>query len=137
MVVLGGMEWLFLPAMYRASKAKVLLILIGGPVLFGFLMVGGDLESRRMDIYVQAKPYLFTSQNALSVFGEGLRIGWPIDSSWKIAGDEGNAAFDVPISGSKAKGRMIVVGTKTAGAWKIDDLYALKQGSSKRIEIQH
>jgi len=64
--------WLFFPAIrsfYGQQRQWVLLILIGGPVLWVSIVELGDFASRRMDLYVYAMSDLATSGRDAEIFG--------------------------------------------------------------------
>jgi hypothetical protein len=62
------------------------------------------------------------SEVAKRDLGSPIEIGWSTAGSFGETKDHGDLDLEVPISGSHGAGKMRVIGTKTDGVWKIDEL---------------
>lgn len=118
-------------------KLYLLLVVVGGPILFAILTEVSDYSSRRMIVYAEGMKAAEDSPQVRGSLGSDLRVGWPIGLNAEVSDQTGHAEMDVPLRGSVSQGTLHIQGVKTGGVWTIQTLYALAKGSDTRIEIPH
>ncbi|MGA7634616.1 MAG: cytochrome c oxidase assembly factor Coa1 family protein [Terriglobales bacterium] len=67
--------------------------------------------------------------------GAPIEEGWLVGGSINVSGTSGDADLAVPISGSKAKGKIYVTAHKAAGVWSYSVMEAAIDGSNQRINL--
>ncbi len=67
--------------------------------------------------------------------GQPIKRGLFVSGSIEVTGPSGHADIAIPLSGSKGKGTLYAVGTKSAGTWKFETLQLAIDGSPNRIDL--
>lgn len=86
-------------------------------------------------------PYQFATQHALESPVVAERLGTPLRIGWFVAGQinytksEGIAHLQIPVSGPKGKGTIVLDGKRRAGHWEFDTLELDVAGSSESIDL--
>jgi len=97
--------------------------------------VGSDRYSRSLPIYRNAINVLDDSDAAKSELGGQIRIGWPIAANLEWKSDMEDAELEIPVSGERGKGTFFVIGRKTNGEWRTEQLYLIMSGRTKRENL--
>ena len=118
-------------------KFYILLLAIGGPILYGILTEVADYSSRKMIVYAEGLRAAQESSQVRESLGSDLRVGWPIDLNAEVSDQAGHAEMNIPLSGSLRQGTLHIEGVKAAGIWAIPTLYVLAKGSDTKIDIPH
>jgi len=114
---------------------RLLLLCALGPFIYFGIVEGGDIISRRMQIYSNAIGQLHSSDVAARLLGSSVRVGWPIDLTADVSSDSGHAELSIPLVGTQKKAELHVNGVKDKGAWSIKDLYLVEEDTKAQIPI--
>lgn len=88
-------------------------------------------------------PYKTAVQSANQSAEVAMEIGTPVHVGWLISGNinyrnsDGDANLSIPISGTKGRGHIIVVGKKRAGQWSFETFEVNVDGQSRPIELSN
>jgi Cytochrome oxidase complex assembly protein 1 len=121
------MKW-FLPTLILAC-----LLLIGGFVVGLFAIVH--------TMFVDSYPYKTAlaranaSPEVAAKIGTPVHVGWLIMGNINISGPTGNAAFDIPISGPRGKGEIVVVAKERGHRWTFETLEVDIDGEAQPIQL--
>ena len=72
---------------------------------------------------------------AVQALGLPIREGYFVAGKINVTGDSGTADLQIPVSGSKAKGKIYVVGEKKMGTWHYEILRLKMDGSGDEIDL--
>lgn len=97
---------------------SMLWMLLAFPAWFLPFFLIFDFEERRSSTFQEAVRELHESEIATGLFGDSIRIGWPV---------EGQAGWNqkdllMPVDGNRGSGWLRVAATKTDGVWKTERL---------------
>jgi hypothetical protein len=67
--------------------------------------------------------------------GNPFKVGWLMTGSINYSGPEGNAAFNIPITGAKGRGTIVVVAKKHANRWTFETLEVDVEGQDNPIPL--
>lgn len=67
--------------------------------------------------------------------GKPFKVGWFITGSINYTGPEGNAAFNIPITGAKGRGTIVVIAEKHANHWTFQTLEVDVEGQDSPIPL--
>lgn len=115
---------------------RVFILCILGTVNCIVIVVGSDIYSRKLPIFQDAKQALDGSSVARSDLGESIKIGWPIRLDFKASSVSGYARLALPVYGTLDKGVLYVMGTKSDGVWKVDEMFLIRRGGTVRESLQ-
>ena len=76
-----------------------------------------------------------THPAAIAALGEPVKPGLLPTGKINLTGNEGDADIAVPVSGPKAKGKVYIVGTKSAGKWTYTTFELALEGQEERIPL--
>jgi hypothetical protein len=107
----------------------VLFVLFVGGIM---LAVFGALKST--DVYQTAVTRAKADIRVRVALGNDVREGILVSGNTNITGGSGQADLSIPISGSKGKGTIYVVATKSAGEWNYSRL-VVKTESGETIDL--
>lgn len=86
-------------------------------------------------------PYQYATQRASESSEVADRIGAPLQFGWFVGGEygytgsSGHAYIQIPISGQKGRGTIIVEGDRREGRWQFHTLEVDVDGSSEPINL--
>ena len=100
---------------------------------FVILVVFGALK--QSDVYQTAVARAKTDARVLTALGPPVKEGWYLSGSTKVNGGSGGADLTIPISGSKGKGTIYAVATKSAGEWTFSKLSVKINSSGETIDL--
>jgi len=92
-------------------------------------------------LFRQSYPYQFAVERAKESpevaerIGEPIKFGWIIAGQLNYAGSNGDASFQIPISGPKGRGTIEVAAKKRAGRWQFQTLEVDIPGSDEPIPL--
>ncbi len=81
-----------------------------------------DFVAHNHPVFRAAVSLVERSDVAKRDLGSPIEIGWSTAGSFGETKDHGDLDLEVPISGSHGGGKMRVIGTKSDGVWRIDEL---------------
>lgn len=98
------------------------LIFVGG--LTGIILTvirNSDVTAEAIAV-IQADPYV------RDTLGEPVEIGWFITGNVEVNGDSGYASLNIPVSGPRGSGGVIVDATRSGGNWGFDAMMFAADG---------
>jgi hypothetical protein len=119
-------KW-FVPTGCFAFLALVALFVVG--IL---LLVFGCNESS--DVYRTAITHAKADEGVRRALRTEIHAGLFVSGSTSVTGSTGNADLAIPIAGSKGKGTIYVIATKSAGEWQYTTL-VVKTQSGETIDL--
>jgi len=119
-------KW-FVPTGCFAFLALVALFVVG--IL---LLVFGAMKSS--DVYRTAITRAKADEGVRRALGTDIHAGLFVSGSTSVTGSTGNADLAIPIAGSKGKGTIYVIATKSAGEWQYTTL-VVKTQSGETIDL--
>ena len=90
---------------------------------------------RSSDVYEQAIEVVQSHPAAVRALGEPVESGFFVTGSISTSGASGRADFQIPVSGSRDKGTLYVVATKSEGAWHFSTLELVTKQYPDRIDL--
>lgn len=114
--------------------------LVGSSLLVLALFVVGVM-SLVSSIFRESYPYKIALERANASaevadrIGKPLKVGWFMTGSINYKGPEGDAAFNIPISGPKDKGTIAVEAKKRANHWAFQTLQVDIAGENRTIPL--
>ena len=93
-----------------------------GLILLAVLLVGGIILAamsaiKSSEVYQGALKVVQTHPAAVEKLGQPIRDGWLVQGNINFQGGNGNANFEVPVSGPKNSGTLRVSAVNPSGAW--------------------
>lgn len=119
------------PLLGALGCATGLLILICGVLVVG--LVFGLMRSS--DVYKQAVAEVQAHPDAIRALGEPIKPGFFVSGSISAGGSSGTADFTIPVSGSRDKGTVHVIATKSNGEWQLTLLELETKKYPDRIDL--
>ena len=107
----------------------LLLAVFVGSIMF---LVFGALRST--DVYKTAVARAKADLRVRAALGDDVHQGVFLSGNTNVNGASGQANLSIPISGSKGKGTIYVVATKSAGEWNYSQL-VVKTESGETINL--
>jgi len=92
----------------------------------------GALKST--DVYKTAVARAKANMEVRAALGDDVHPGIFLSGNTNVSGGSGQADLSIPISGSKGKGTIYVVATKSAGEWNYSQL-VVKTESGETIDL--
>jgi len=108
----------------------VLIIVFGGVV-----MTIVTTTFRNSDVYREAVTRAGADAQVLEQMGEPIQAAWLISGDLHVSGSTGNANLSIPVSGSRGKGVIRAVASKTGGVWRFTYLQVQVNGRSEPIDL--
>jgi hypothetical protein len=114
------------------------LLIFSGVFICGLLLMNEalDFSARRSDLFPVASQTVKESRTANQMLGNDIEMGWPIKFTFHGSGADEDQAMEIPVSGSRAKGTLVISGTKAEGRWKVEQLYLRKNPTGELVELQ-
>jgi hypothetical protein len=121
------MKW-FLPLLI------ITCVLLLGSFIFGiFALV--------RTAFVTSYPYKVAlarfnaSAEVAARIGTPVHVGWLITGAINTNGPSGDASLNIPFSGPKGKGEIVVIAKERANHWEFETLEVYIEGQSQPIEL--
>jgi Cytochrome oxidase complex assembly protein 1 len=114
-------------------------LILGCILMLGLFVVG--LFAIIHSVFVSSQPYRIALTRASSSgevaakIGTPMQVGWWIMGNFNASGPTGNASFDIPISGPKGKGRIVVIAKEQSNQWTFDTLEVDIEGEDSPIHL--
>jgi hypothetical protein len=109
------------------------LVLGGAFVAFLVLVVFGALK--QSDAYKIAVARAKADSRVAAALGTPIREGWYLSGKTNVNGGSGDADLTIPISGSRGKGTIYAVATKSAGEWTYSKLVVKIDSTGETIDL--
>jgi len=110
-----------------------LLFLIG---MFVVLLVTIITTSfRSSDVYKQAMAEAAANEQVHAQIGNPIKADWLISGELKVSNDTGSANLAIPISGSRGRGTIRAVASKSGGVWRFSCLQVVVEGHRSVIDL--
>jgi hypothetical protein len=103
-----------------AIGCSVVIVLGAAAVISLFIFVFSVIK--RTDVYREAYHRASSDPRVIAALGTPIDKGWWVFGSVHIDNDSGNANFDFPISGPKAKAREHVAASFNGNSWTYSEL---------------
>lgn len=111
----------------------LLLLLLG--MFVALLMTVITTSFRSSDVYKQAMARAAANEQVRAQIGDPIKADWLISGQLKVSSDTGNADLSIPISGSRGRGTIRAVATKSGGVWSFSCLQVVVLGHASRIDL--
>jgi hypothetical protein len=85
--------------------------------------------------YKQAVAKASADTQVREAIGEPIRPAWLVSGQLNVTGSTGSANLLIPISGSRGKGSIRAVASKSGGVWRFTDLRVNIAGRSDSIDL--
>ena len=118
----------------------IVLSIVAGVALLIVLFVAG-LAGVVFAVIKSSEPYQHAivaakdDSRAVSLLGAPVQAGWYVTGSENVSGGFGKADLAVPVTGSRRKGTIHVVATKSAGHWRYAILELRVDGQEGRLNL--
>ena len=110
-----------------------LLLLIG---IFGSIVMTIITTSfHNSEVYKQAVAKASKNSQVREAIGEPIHPAWFVSGQLNVAGSTGNANFLIPISGSRGRGTIRAVASRSSGVWRFAYLQVSIEGRSETIDL--
>jgi hypothetical protein len=121
-------NWMWFVPTGCLSLIVLFALFVAGTVVVVF----GALKST--DVYKTAVARAKANMEVRAVLGDDVHPGIFLSGNTNVSGGSGQADLSIPISGSKGKGTIYVVATKSAGEWNYSQL-VVKTESGETIDL--
>ena len=115
-----------------AIGCSVIILLGAAATIALFVFVFSVIK--RTDVYREAYHRASTNPRVIAALGAPIEKGWWVFGSVHIENDSGNADFNFPISGPKAKARVHVAASFNGNSWTYSEL-VVKPDNGGDIDI--
>jgi hypothetical protein len=112
-----------------AGLALLIVLFVAGLAVVVFAAI------RSSEPYQHAIQSATHDARAVSLLGAPVQAGWYVTGSENVSGGFGKADLAVPVTGSRRKGRVYVVATKSAGHWRYATLELKVDGQQDRLNL--
>ena len=110
-----------------------LLVLIG---IFGSIVMSIITTSfHNSEVYKQAVAKASENSQVRETMGEPIHPAWFVSGQLNVTGSTGNANLLIPISGSRARGTIRSVASRSGGVWRFTCLQVSIEGRSETIDL--
>lgn len=124
-----GRNWKWLVPLGCFGFLAVFVLFIGGIVALVF----GAMKSS--DVYKSAVTQAKNHPAVIEALGEPVREGLFVSGTTDIKAQSGEAELSIPLVGSKGKGTLFVVATKSRGEWSYSKLVVEIARTGERINL--
>src|ERR1051325_2359245 len=115
-------NWMWLVPTGCLSLLLLLAVFIGSIMFLVFSAV------KSTDVYQAAVARAKADLTVRATLGDDVHQGMFLSGNTNVNGASGQADLSIPISGSKGKGTIYVVATKSAGEWNYSQLVVKTEG---------
>ncbi len=105
------------------------LAFVAGTAYFIFAMM------KSADVYQDALHRAQAQPTVVQALGEPVKDGWYVTGNIQVNGPTGSADLSFPVSGPKSKGTAYLKGTKSMGAWTLEELVVEVDATGERIDL--
>ena len=109
-----------------------MLVLLGVFIFSMVMLVFGAMKSS--DVYKMALKRAQVDPRVRHALGSHIHAGMFVSGSTNVTGGSGQADLSIPISGSKGKGTIYAVATKSEGEWQYSKL-TVKTADGEDIDL--
>ena len=109
------------------------LFLIGMFVVLVMTIVTASVHSS--DVYKEAMARAAADENVRAQIGNPIKADWLIAGELKVSKHTGSADLSIPISGSRGRGTIRAVASKSGGVWRFSSLQVIVTGHSSTIDL--
>jgi len=110
-----------------------LLALVG--MFVALLMTVITTSFRSSDVYKQAMAQAAANQQVRAQIGDPIKADWLVSGELKVSSDSGSANVSIPISGSRGRGTLRAVASKSGGVWRFSCLQVVMEGHRTVIDL--
>jgi hypothetical protein len=110
-----------------------LLFLIG--IFVVVLMTIISASFRSSDVYKQAMAEAAGNEQVRAQIGEPIKADWLISGELKVSNDSGTANLSIPISGSRGRGTVRAVASRSGGVWRFSRLQVVVASQRSVIDL--
>jgi len=96
-------------------------------VLFGAM--------RSSDVYTTAMQRARDNPQVVAALGTPIEPAWYLTGSLETSGASGNADLQIPVSGPKGEGELVIAAEKSAGQWTYSTLIVEVDGQRAPIDL--
>jgi Cytochrome oxidase complex assembly protein 1 len=127
----NGLGFLARPGLARFFFSLLLCV---PPGSFAFTACD-DLCERRLPIFHDAINLAEKSDVVKKDLGAPMTVGWPVVGNSEESQKSGHETLQIPVSGNRGRGSLLVVGTKTNGVWKMSELTLISRDGNIRESL--
>jgi len=110
-----------------------LLFLVG--MFVALLMTVITTSFRSSDVYKQAMAQAAANEQVRTQIGDPIKADWLIAGELKVSNDTGRANLSIPISGSRGRGTIRAVASKSGGVWHFSCLQVVVESHRSVIDL--
>lgn len=114
------------PWVWVGLGCGVLVVGFAGFIVFIATVVFGAM--RKSTPYQEAVQRAQHDPRVVAALGDPVKPGWWSSGSINTHNNDGDARFDIPISGPKGSATLHVISTKTDGKWFYNRMYVERKG---------
>src|SRR5882757_1484470 len=126
--------WLDQNARWKIPLGCLTLLLLVG-MFVALLMTVITTSFRSSDVYKQAMAQAAANEQVHTQIGDPIKADWLIAGQLKVNGDSGSANLSIPISGSRGRGTIRAVASKSGGVWRFSCLRVVVEGHRSVIDL--
>jgi hypothetical protein len=97
-------------------------LILGLVLVIGGIVFAAMSAMKSSDVYQGALRVAQTHPAAIQRLGEPIKDGWLVSGNVNYTNGNGNANFDIPVSGPKGSGTLHVRAINPSGAWMYERL---------------
>jgi hypothetical protein len=106
------------PGPFRSS----FWLLLSAPSIILVAAVGTDIYNRQLSPFTEAMRVINQSEVVRAEIGKPVRIGWPMEGTDGPSEDHEQRLMRVAIAGEKGQGYLRIIGSKSDGVWRLEEL---------------
>lgn len=122
-------NWKWLVPMGCLTLLGFGLALMAGTAYFIFGMM------KSAEVYQEALRRMQANPAVVQALGEPVKDGLYVTGNIQVNGPAGSADLSFPVSGPKGKGMAYLKGTKSMGAWTLEELVVEVNATGERIDL--
>jgi hypothetical protein len=127
-------SWLDLNVGWKIPLGCLTLLFLVG-MFVGLLMMVITTSFRSSDVYKQAVALASANEQVHAQIGDPIKADWLISGELKVSNDSGKANLSIPISGSRGRGTIRAVASKSGGVWRFSCLRVIVGGHRSVIDL--
>jgi hypothetical protein len=127
-------SWLEQNARWKIPLGCLTLLFLVG-MFVALVMTVITTSFRNSDVYKQAIAQATANPQVRAQIGEPIKADWLISGELKVSNDTGSANLSIPISGSRGRGTIRAVASKSGGVWRFSCLQVLVVGHRSGIDL--
>jgi hypothetical protein len=127
-------SWLEQNARWKIPLGCLTLLFLVG-MFVALLMTVLTTSFRSSDVYKQAMAQAVANEQVHAQIGDPIKADWLIAGELKVSNDTGSANLSIPISGSRGRGTIRAVASKSGGVWRFSCLQVVVEGHRSVIDL--